>query len=170
MFGSNEKYWVSNGINIYGWRTDCRNHVLIFCGCSFAVVFNTLWPHKLKHARLPCPPLSARVCSSSCPLSWWSYLTILSYAILFFWFQFFPASGFFPMSLLFIRWPKYWNFSISLSNEYSGLISFRIDWLDLAVQGTLKSLLQHHNLKTSILQCSAFLMVQLSHQYLIEKS
>ena len=72
-------------------------------------------------------------------------------------------------SVLRIRWPKYWrfSFSISLSNEYSGLISFRMDWLDLlAVQGTLKSLLQHHSLKASILQCSAFFMVQLSHPYM----
>ena len=69
-------------------------------------------------------------------------------------------------SALCIRWPKYWSFSISLSYEYSGLISFRIDWFDLlAVQGTLKSLLQHHILKASILQHSAFLMVQLSHLY-----
>ena len=67
---------------------------------------------------------------------------------------------------LHIRWPKYWCFSISPSNESSGLISFRIDWFDLlAVQGTLKSLLQHHSLKASILQCSAFFMVQLSHPY-----
>ena len=68
-----------------------------------------------------------------------------------------------------IRWPKYWsfNFSISPSNEYSGLISFRMDCLDLlAVQGTLKSLLQHHNSKTSILWCSAFFIVQLSHPYM----
>ena len=65
-----------------------------------------------------------------------------------------------------LRWPNHWSFSISPSNEYSGLISFRIDWLDLlAVQGTLKSLLQHHNSKASILQCSAFFMVQLSHLY-----
>ena len=68
-----------------------------------------------------------------------------------------------------IRWPKYWSFSISPSNEYSGLISFRIDWLDLfAVQGTLKSLLQHHSSKASVLQHSAFFMVQLStsiHDY-----
>ena len=69
-------------------------------------------------------------------------------------------------SALHTRWPKFWSFSfiISPSNEYSGLISSRIDWFDLfAVQGTLKSLLQHHSLKTSILQCSAFFMVQLSH-------
>ena len=70
---------------------------------------------------------------------------------------------------LHIRWPKYWSFSfsISLSNEYSGLISLRMDWLDLlAVQGTLKSLLQHHSSKASILWCSAFFIVQLSHPYM----
>ena len=70
-------------------------------------------------------------------------------------------------SALRISWPKYWSFSfnISLFNEYSGLISFRIDWFDLAVKGTLKSLLQHHNLKTSNLWQSALFMVQLSHLY-----
>ena len=66
-----------------------------------------------------------------------------------------------------IRWPKYWNFSFSPSNEYSGLISFRIDWFDLlAVQWTLKGLLQHHSSKASILQCSVFFIVQLSHLYM----
>ena len=73
-------------------------------------------------------------------------------------------------SALCIRWPKYWSFSfnISLSNEYwKVLISFRMDWLDLAVQGTLKSLLQHHSLKASILQCSSFFRVQHSHPYMI---
>ena len=72
-------------------------------------------------------------------------------------------------SVLAIRWPKYWSFSssISPSNEYSGLISFRSDWFDLlAVQGTLKGLLQQHSLKASVLQCSVFFMVQLSHLYL----
>ena len=72
-------------------------------------------------------------------------------------------------SVLPIRWPKYWSFrfSISPSNEYSALISFMMDWLDLlAVQGTLKSLLQHHSSKASILQCSAFFTVQLSHSYM----
>ena len=72
-------------------------------------------------------------------------------------------------SVLLIRWPKYWSFSFCLSpsSEYSGLISFRIDWLDLlAVQGTLKSLLKHQGSKSSILQCSAFFMVQLSHPYM----
>ena len=72
-------------------------------------------------------------------------------------------------SVLCIRWPKYWSFSfsISISNEYSGLISFRMDWFDLfAVQGTLKSLLQHHSSKVSVLRHSAFFMVQLSHPYM----
>ena len=73
------------------------------------------------------------------------------------------------VSVLHIRWPKYWSFrfSISASNEYSGLISFRMNWLDLlAVQGTLKSLLQHHSSKASILWCSAFFIVQLSYPYM----
>ena len=70
-------------------------------------------------------------------------------------------------SALCIRWPKYWSFSISPSNEYSGLISFRIDWFDLlSVQGTLKSLLQHHSSKALIFQCSAFYMVLLSHVFM----
>ena len=72
-------------------------------------------------------------------------------------------------STLRLRWPKYWSFSFSISpsKEHPGLISFRIDWLDLlAVQGTLKSLLQHHSSKASILQCSAFFIVQLSHPYM----
>ena len=72
-------------------------------------------------------------------------------------------------SVLHIRWPKYWNFrfSISPSNEYSRLVSFRIDWLDLlAVQGTVKSLLHHHSSEASVLQCSAFFIVQLSHPYM----
>ena len=83
----------------------------------------------------------------------------------------FPSiRGFSSELALHIRWPKYWSFSLSISpsNEYSGLISFRIDWFDLlAVQGTLESLLQHHSLKVSILWCSAFFMVQLSHPYMI---
>ena len=79
----------------------------------------------------------------------------------------FPSIRVFSDELvLHIRWPKYWSFCISPSNEYSGLISFRTDWFDLAVQGTLKSILQHHSSKASILQCSAFFMVQLSHLYM----
>ena len=80
----------------------------------------------------------------------------------------FPSNRVFSKeSVLRIRWPKYWSFSISPSNKYSGLISFRMDWFDLlAVQGTLKSLLQHHSLKASILQHSAFFIVQISHTYM----
>ena len=80
----------------------------------------------------------------------------------------FPSNRFFSKeSVLHIRYPKYWNFSISPSNEPSGLISFIMDWFDLlAVQGTIKSLLQHHNSIASVLQCSAFFMVQLSHPYM----
>ena len=86
---------------------------------------------------------------------------------------FFPSSifpgirVFSKESVLYIRWPVYWSFSISPSNEYSGLISFRMDWFDLlAIQGTFKSLLQDHSSKESTLQCSAFFMVQLSHPYM----
>ena len=82
----------------------------------------------------------------------------------------FPSIRVFPNELVLrIRWPKYWSFSFSISpsSEYSGLISFRMDWLDLlAVQGTLKSLLQHHGSKASVLQCSAFFIVQLSHLHM----
>ena len=82
----------------------------------------------------------------------------------------FPSIRVFSNELVLrMRWPKYWSFSFSISpsNEYSGLISFRMDWLDLlAIQGTLKSLLQHHSSKASVLQCSALFMVQLSHSYM----
>ena len=94
---------------------------------------------------------------------------ILSHPLLFLSLIFPSIRIFSNESVLQIRWPKYWSFSFSISppNEYSGLISFKIDWLDLlAVQGTLKSLLQHHSSKASILQCSTFFMAQLSHPYM----
>ena len=82
--------------------------------------------------------------------------------------QSFLASVFSNESVLHIRWPKYWSFSFSILNEYSRLISFRMDWLDLlAVQGTLKSLLQHYSSKASVLRCSAFFIVQLSHPFMV---
>ena len=132
---------------------------------------NSLWPHDLQHARVPCPSLSPRVCSNSCPLSPRYHPTILSSVEPFsFCLQSFPAPGSFSSeSVLHIRWPKYWSFSFSISpsNEYSGLISFRIDWLDLlVVQGTSKNLLQHHSSKASILQRTAFFMVHFSHLYM----
>ena len=126
-------------------------------------------PRGLQHARPPCPSLTPGVYSNSCPLSRWCHPTISSRVIPFSCIQSFPASGFFQESVLHIRWLKYWSFSfnISPSNEYSGLISFRMDWLGLfAVQGTLKSLFQHHSSKASILQCSAFFIVQFSHPYM----
>ena len=94
-------------------------------------------PHELKHAWLPCPSLSPRACSNSCPLSQWCHPTISSSVAPFtFSHQSFPASGSFPKSQLFcIRWPKYWSFSfnISPSNQYSELIFLKIDWFDLLV-------------------------------------
>ena len=137
---------------------------------SRSVVSDSLQPHGLQHPRLPCPSLSPRACSNSCPLSWWFHPTIsTSCHPLLLLPSVFPSIRVFSNeSALLIRWPKYWNFSFSISpsNEYSGLISFRIDWFDLAVQGALKSRLQHHSSKASIFQGSAFFMVQLSHPYM----
>ena len=129
---------------------------------------DSLWLHGLQHARPPCPSPTPKACSNSCPLSLWCHPTISSSVIPFFsCLQSFPASRSFSSdSVLHIRWLKYWSLSFNIHpcNEYSGLISFRMDWLDLfAVQGTLKSLLQYHSSKSSVLQCSAFFMVQLSH-------
>ena len=124
---------------------------------------DSLWPHGLKHANLLCPSISPGVCSNSRPLSQRYYPTI-SFSCL----QLFTALGSFPMSWLCIRWPKYWSFSFIISpcNEYSGLISFRIEWFHLlAFHGTLKSLLQHHSSKASI-SSALSLMVQLSHPYM----
>ena len=124
---------------------------------------DSLRPHGLQCSRLPCPSSASRACSDSCPLSRRCHTTILSSVVPFSsCLQSCPASGSFPVN------PKYWSFSFSISpsNEYSALISFGIDWLDLlAVQGTLKSLLQHHSSKASILWHSAVFMVQLSHPY-----
>ena len=131
---------------------------------------NFLQPHGLQHARLPYSSLSPSICSNPCPFNPWCHPIILSSVSPFSSCpQSFPASGSFPVSQLF-GWLKYWcfSFSISPSNEYSGLISFRMDWFDLLdVQGTLKSLLQHRSLKASIFCCSAFFMVQLSLLYMI---
>ena len=132
---------------------------------------DSLRPHGLQHTRLLCTPLSPRVCSNSCPLSWWCYLTISSSAAPFsFCLQPFSSIRVFSdESALPIRWPKYKSFSygISPSKEYSGLNSFRMDWFDfLLVQRTLKSLLLHHSSKASILQHSAFFMIQISYMYM----
>ena len=141
--------------------------VLVF---SCRVMTNSFQHHRPQRARLPCPSLSPRVCSNSCPLSLWCHPTISSSVLPFSsCLRSFPASGTFPMSQFFTRWPKDWSFSFSISpsNEHSGLISFRIDWFHLlAVQGTLKSFLQHHSSKASILWPSAFFMIHLSHPYM----
>ena len=135
---------------------------------SRSVLSDSWQPHGLQHARLPCPSPSLRACSNyvhcvsdaiqpSHPLSSPSLPSI------------FPSIRVFSNELvLHIRWPKYWSFSFSISpsNEYSGLSSFRMDWLDLlAVQGTPKSLLQHHSSKASILQRSAFFIVQIGRAH-----
>ena len=128
-----------------------------------SVVSDSLRPHGLQHARTPCPSPTPGVDSNSCPLSRWCHPTISSSVVPFSsCLQSFPASGSFQMSQFFTSGGQ--RIGISRSNEYSGLISFRMDWLDLlAVQGTLKSLLQHHS---SILLRSAFFIVQLSHPYM----
>ena len=133
-------------------------------GCVW--LFATPW--------LPCPSPISRACSNSCLSSQWCHPTISSSVCPLLLPSICPSIRVFANeSVLRIRWPKYWSFifSISPSNEYSVLISFRMDWLGLlAVQGTLKSLLQHHSSKASILQCPAFFIVQLSHHtWLLEK-
>ena len=130
---------------------------------SHSVLSNSLQPHGLQHARLPCPSPTPRACWNSWPSSQWCHPIISSSAVPFSsHLQTFPASGSFPMSRFFSSggqstWVS--AFSISHSNENSGLIFFRIDWLNLlSVQGTFKSL-QYHSSKASVLQCSAFFMV-----------
>ena len=136
---------------------------------SYSVVSDSLGPHGLQHARFPCPSLSPRVCSnSSIELVMPFNHLILCHPLLLLPSIFFSIEVFSNESVFCIRWLKYWSFSFSISpsNEYSGLISFRMDWLDfLAVQGTFKSLLQHHHPKASIFWLSAFFIVQLSHPY-----
>ena len=131
---------------------------------------DSLRPHESQHARPPCLSPTPGVHSDSRPSSPWCHPAI-SFSVIPFSScpQSLPASESFPKSTLHMRWPKYWSFSFSIipSKEYPGLISFRKDWLDLlAVQGTLKSLLQHHSSKASNLQHSAFFTVQLSHSYM----
>ena len=127
---------------------------------SRSVMSHSLLPHGLQHARSPCPSPTPGVYSDSCPLNPWCHPTILSCPPLLLPPSVFPSIRVFSNeSVLHIMWPKYWSFSFSISpsNEHTGLISFRMDWLDLlAVQRTLKTLLQHHSSKASILPHSAF--------------
>ena len=141
---------------------------------SWLVVSNSLRPHEPQHARPPCPsptPSLPKLMSIESVMP--SNHLILCHPLLLLPSIFPSIRVFSNESTLRIRWPKYcsFSFSISPSNEYSGLISFRMDWLDpLAVQGTLESLLQHHNSKASILWHSAFFIVQLSHPYMTGKT
>ena len=140
--------------------------------CQFirSVMSNSLRPHEPQHARPPCSSRTFGVHPNPCPLSWWCHPTTSSVVPFSSRPQSLPVSGSFQMSpALCIRWPNYWSFSFSISssNENPGLISFRMDRLDfLAVQGTLKSLLQYHSSKASILHHSALSVVQLSHPYM----
>ena len=137
---------------------------------SHSVRADSLRPHELQHARPPCPSPTPRIHSDSRPLSQWCHLAISSSVVPFSCPPISPSIRVFSNeSTPRMRWPKYWSFSFSIipSKEHPGLISPRMDWLDLlAVQGTLKSLLQHHSSKASILWHSAFFTVQLSHPYM----
>ena len=142
---------------------------------SHSVMSHSLQSHGLQHARLPCPSLSPRVFSNPCPLIQWCYLTVSSSGVPFSsCLQSFRIRVFFIGSALHIRWPKYWSFSISPSNEYSGLISFRIDWFDLlAIQETIKSLLsttiwkyQFFSIQPSLWPMSRCVLSRFSHVWL----
>ena len=117
---------------------------IIISQFSRSVMFSSLWPHGLQHTRLPCPSLSPRVWTNSCPLNWIPFIHLILCCPLLLPPSIFPSIRVFPNeSALRIRWPKHWSFSFSMSpsNGYSGLISFRISWFDLLVaQGTLTSL------------------------------
>ena len=142
---------------------------LISVQFSHSVLSNSLQPHGLQHTRFTCQSPTPETCSNSYPWSQWCHPTISSSVVPFFsCLQSFPASGSFPRSQFFESGGQsIKSFSISPSSEYSGLISFRMDWFNLlAVQGTLKSLLQPHSSKASILLHSAFFIGQLSHPYI----
>ena len=137
---------------------------------SRSVVSNSLWPHGPQDTRLHCPSPTPRAYSNSCPSSWWCHPTVSSSVVPFSCLQSFPASGFFPMSQFFASGGQ----SIGASTSASVLplnvqdwFPLRMDWLDLlAIQGTLKSLLQHHSSKASVLWHSAFFIVQVSYPYM----
>ena len=165
---------VNIGVQVYIWTT-ALNSLDVYLGVelpkhtiiqfSHSVMSNSLCPHGLQYTRLPYPLPTPGACSNSCPSSWWCHPTIsFCYPLLLLPSVLPSIRVFSNESVLHIRWPKYcsFSFSISPSNEYSGLISLRTDWLDLlAVQGILKSLLQHHSSKASLLRHSVFFVVQL---------
>ena len=137
------------------WTPNIVKCQMMLFSCS--VVSKSLWPHGLQHPRLPCPSPSPGICLIP------SNHLIVCHPLLLLPSIFPSIRVFSNESAVRIRWSKYWTSSISPYNESSGLFSFRIDWLDLlAIQGTLKSL-QHHSSEASVLWCSAFFMIQLSH-------
>ena len=153
------------------WWNDLKhNRVVIRHQFSSVQLLSHVRPHELQHTRLPCPSPTPGVYPKPYPLSQWCHPTISSCHALLLLPSIFPYIRVFSNeSTLHMRWPKYWSFSfnVSPSNEHPGLISFRMDWMDLLeVQGTFKSLLQHHSSKASILWHSAFFIVQLSHPYM----
>ena len=164
--------WLSSLCDgLWAHSCGCKRHSAQFSSGAQSCPTLCDSTNRTQHARPPCPSPALGVYPNSCPSSWWCHPAISSSDIPFSsCLQSFPEWGSFQMSQLkwVIRWPKYWSFSfiISPSNEYSGLI-LRMGWLDLlAVQGTLQSLLPNHSSKASILQCSAFFTIQLSHPYM----
>ena len=168
MMNKKNIHWL---IEIHKNNTSTVDFVLNSVQFSCSVVSYSLRPHESQHARPPCPSPTPGVHSDSRPSSRWCHPAISSSLIPFSSCpQSLPASESFPMSQLF-AWGGQsigrFSFSIIPSNEHPGLISFRMDWLNLlSVQGTLKSLIQHHSSKASILQRSAFFTAQLSHPYM----
>jgi len=167
LVSASSKCWSGNilvvlplGDLLYSRRNKFNKKVKCSVQFSCSVVSDSLRPHGLQHARLPCPSPTPGIYSSSCPLSQWCHPTISSSVVHFsFHLQSFPALGSFQRSQ---------PFASGGQGIGVWLISFRMDWLDLlADQGTLKSLLQHHSSKASILWCSAFFTVQLSYPYII---
>ena len=166
-----EYYFQSSSSRILSaWTATQSSHGHLLLLFSRSVVSNSLQPHELQHTRLHCPSSSSRICllmsiESVMPPNH----LILRYSLLLLPSIFPSIRVFSNESVLCIRWPKYWSFCFSIipSNEYSGLISFRMNWLDLlGVQGTFKHLFQRHSSKASILRCSAFFIAQLSHPYM----
>ena len=149
-------------------KIDLMETCTTFSQFSCLVVSDSLRPHGLHYARLPCPSPTPGAYSNSCPSSQWCHSTISSSVSSFFCIQSFPASGSFPVSHFFTSGPQRIEFQLQHQSSQSifRMASFRMDGLDLLeVQGTLKSLLQHHSSKVPIPQHSAFYMVQLSHLY-----
>ena len=132
---------------------------------SLPVMSNSLWPHGLQRARPPCPSPSPKVCPGSCPLHQKCHPAISPWCLLLLLPSIFPSiRDFSSESAVCIRWPKYWSFSISSSNKYSRLISLKIDGFELlAVQGTLRRLVQHRSLKVLVPPCSAFFVFIHTH-------